>query len=234
MILLIRLLLAHLIGDFILQPGKWVAHKEQNKIRSGYLYLHAAVHFALILLLVHDIAFWKNALLLSLIHLTVDILKLYSQQSKGQGRKWFFYDQVLHLLTLIIFWYIYTSPVIYFGWLNNLYILAVITAFVFITKPASLIIKMFISQWAPFTGNAANSLMNAGEWIGYIERVLTLLMVIYGKWEVIGFLIAAKSVFRIGDVREATDKKLTEYILIGSLLSFGMAILTGLALSTFR
>jgi hypothetical protein len=42
-------------------------------------------------------------------------------------------------------------------------------------------------------------------------------------------LIAAKSVFRFGDLKESKDRKLTEYILIGTLLSFAMAIITALA-----
>jgi len=42
-------------------------------------------------------------------------------------------------------------------------------------------------------------------------------------------LIAAKSVFRFGDLRESKNRKLTEYILIGTLLSFGIAIATGMA-----
>ena len=46
--------------------------------------------------------------------------------------------------------------------------------------------------------------------------------------EGVGFLIAAKSVFRFGDLSKAKDRKLTEYILIGTLLSFGLAILFGL------
>jgi hypothetical protein len=52
--------------------------------------------------------------------------------------------------------------------------------------------------------------------------------VILGRWEAIGFLLAAKSVFRFGDLKESKDRKLTEYILIGTLLSFGVAILIGI------
>ncbi|MGB1309494.1 MAG: DUF3307 domain-containing protein, partial [Oceanihabitans sp.] len=40
MILLIKLLLAHIIGDFFLQPEKWVIDKEAKKLKSFKLYLH--------------------------------------------------------------------------------------------------------------------------------------------------------------------------------------------------
>ena len=48
------------------------------------------------------------------------------------------------------------------------------------------------------------------------------------NFEAIGFLLAAKSIFRFGDLKEAKDRKLTEYVLIGTLLSFGIALLTGI------
>jgi hypothetical protein len=51
--------------------------------------------------------------------------------------------------------------------------------------------------------------------------------VVTGNWEAIGFLLAAKSVFRFGDLKESKDRKLTEYVLIGTLISFGIAILVG-------
>jgi hypothetical protein len=52
--------------------------------------------------------------------------------------------------------------------------------------------------------------------------------VLTNHWEAIGFLIAAKSIFRFGDLKDAKDLKLTEYVLIGTLLSFGIAIATGM------
>ena len=48
------------------------------------------------------------------------------------------------------------------------------------------------------------------------------------QWAAIGLLIAAKSVFRFGDLNKGKNRKLTEYVLIGTLLSFGLAILSGM------
>ena len=61
-----------------------------------------------------------------------------------------------------------------------------------------------------------------------MERLLILVFVLLGKWEGVGFLLAAKSVFRFGDLKEAHDMRLTEYVLIGTLLSFGIAIFVAL------
>jgi hypothetical protein len=72
------------------------------------------------------------------------------------------------------------------------------------------------------------SLANAGTYIGILERLFIFLFIITGHWNAIGFLLAAKSVFRFGDLKESKNRKLTEYILIGTLLSFGIAFLTAL------
>ena len=49
-----------------------------------------------------------------------------------------------------------------------------------------------------------------------------------GVVEAVGFLLAAKSVFRFGDLKDDKDRMRTEYVLIGTLLSFGIAIGIGL------
>lgn len=64
MILLLQLLLAHLIGDFILQPAEWIKAKEENKLKAWQLYVHVALHVGLLLALVGDIQFIGWALLL--------------------------------------------------------------------------------------------------------------------------------------------------------------------------
>ena len=45
---------------------------------------------------------------------------------------------------------------------------------------------------------------------------------------VIGFLLAAKSVFRFGNLNNPSEQKKTEYIIIGTLISFSTAIFIGL------
>jgi hypothetical protein len=61
-----------------------------------------------------------------------------------------------------------------------------------------------------------------------IERLFVLVFIVMGRWDAIGLLITAKSVFRFNDLKESNSRKLTEYILIGTLVSFGLAILAGL------
>jgi hypothetical protein len=49
-----------------------------------------------------------------------------------------------------------------------------------------------------------------------------------GTYEALGFLIAAKSLLRF----QETDTKRTEYVLIGTLLSFGVAVLLGVIINS--
>ena len=57
--------------------------------------------------------------------------------------------------------------------------------------------------------------------------------VLGGHLQVVGFLLAGKSIFRFGDLTRAKDRKLTEYILIGTFLSFLIAIITGIIVNRF-
>ena len=83
-----------------------------------------------------------------------------------------------------------------------------------------------MSKWSLEEDNSEDSLESAGKYIGILERLFVFILL--NQWSAIGLLIAAKSVFRFGDLSRAKDRKLTEYILIGTLISFGLAIFIGL------
>lgn len=227
MIILIKLLLAHLLGDFLLQPTSWVKTKEAQKIKSYQLYLHSFIHFLLVMLLIFDLQFLKWAIAIAFSHLLIDILKLYLQNPNTK-RNWFFLDQLLHLALLVVVWYWSQNISLNFNLINNEYILLTITAIYFLTQPSSVVIRFVISKWAPANASSGtDSLANAGKYIGILERLFVFAFVVSGNWEAIGFLLASKSVFRFGDLKESKDRKLTEYVLIGTLLSFGIAMLIG-------
>lgn len=231
MTLLIRLLLAHLAGDFLLQPDSWVKEKELKKYRSPKLYVHVLLHGLLTVLLVWDLSFAVPALIIAVSHLVIDLAKA-SFQKADRKAIWFIADQALHLLVLLLVWYAWKQPVLSFANLRLDTILPVITAAVFLTSPASSLIKTIISNWTPDTFyDVSTSLPDAGKIIGYLERLLVLTFILANHWEAVGFLLAAKSVFRFGNLKESHDRKLTEYVLIGTLLSFGLAIGVALTVS---
>lgn len=73
-----------------------------------------------------------------------------------------------------------------------------------------------------------DSLGDAGLWIGVLERLLIVTFVLMNEFSAIGFLIAAKSIIRFGDKDIIHPRKQSEYILIGTLLSFCFALFTTL------
>ena len=228
MILFIKLLLAHLLGDFIWQPNSWVADKEIKKHKSVFLYLHILLHGVLAAILVWEINFIPYAVLIAVTHGIIDLIKLNFQQPKTK-RSWFVADQIAHVLILIGIVLLYENKGIINFWQDNEFWI-LLTGILFVTKPSSIIIKTIISIWSPEneTTHADNSLANAGNYIGILERLFVFCFILTGHFEAIGFLLAAKSIFRFGDLKEAKDRKLTEYVLIGTLISFGIAIITGL------
>ncbi|WP_207425214.1 DUF3307 domain-containing protein [Pedobacter sp. SYSU D00535] len=230
-VILLKLLLAHIIGDFLLQPDTWVVEKESRKLRSPKFYLHILIHGALILLFLWDFAQWKVAFLLMVLHGVTDALKL-SYQGTENKRGWFFADQLVHLASIVGVWYFYFEPGLTFHYLDTDHFWKNALAVTFLTFPSSIVIKILIAKWTPTQLPTSTnidagvaSLKSAGKYIGIMERLLVFLFASIDHWEAVGFLIAAKSVFRFGDLKEGADLKLTEYILVGTLLSFGIAIL---------
>ena len=229
MIIVIKLILAHFIGDFILQPKSWVKEKERLKAKSLKLYIHGVIHGFLVFMILWDLSNWLLVLLLVALHVIIDSVKLYAQNESNRST-WFFIDQALHIISIFVLWIIFFTPELnILSWLENTDIWIYAIAIIFITIVSSIVIRELISNWTiAINQSDEESLSNAGKYIGMLERILVLIFVVTGHWEGIGFLVAAKSVFRFGDLKESKDRKLTEYILIGTLLSFGMAIATGL------
>lgn len=225
----IQLICAHLLGDFILQPDSWVAEKENRKLKSGYLYLHVLIHTVLSFIFLRNIELWWVALTVGISHFMIDTAKLSFQTVKNK-RNWFFIDQALHVLVIagISFYFNEFS----FGFLKDHHLLKILAGAVFLTMPASVFIRLLLSSWTPVpetTGNIqTESLSSAGKYIGILERLLVFTFIMVNHWEGVGFMVAAKSVFRFSDLAQAKQRKLTEYVLIGTLLSFGMAVLTGI------
>lgn len=229
MILLIKLILAHLIGDFLLQPSAWVDSKLKRKIASPHLYLHCMLHGVLVLALLWDLDYWLLAVWIAVIHGAIDLLKIYLQKNKNAGW-WFLADQALHLISLLALWAIWERPRLeLFDWMQSPTLWLYLTAFLFLSFAVGFGIQVVMANWTSDIQKEKNkSLAEAGRYIGILERLLTFVFIVTDHWEAVGFLLAAKSVFRFGDLKESKDRKLTEYILIGTLLSFGIAILTGL------
>ena len=230
MIVLVKFFIAHLIGDFLLQPLSWVKAKQEKKLAAWQLYAHSLIHGILLLILMWDWNFIMWAGILTIVHFIIDAAKSLLQTRRNQ--RWlFFIDQLFHFISIYVIWLFFENKFPSFSFLNNEKIILLIALLIFLTRPMSIAVKIFISKWTPDTeaGDDTASLQSAGQYIGILERLLVFIFMVSNEWQAVGFLLAAKSVFRFGNLQEAKDRKLTEYILIGTLISFGVAVLTGIA-----
>ncbi len=221
--LLIMQLLAHLVSDFYLQTEKSCSGKANNAFKSKHLYIHVLVTFVFAWIFSLNVEYWWAALIISVLHLIIDGLK-----SVFQKCSWvFFYDQILHLAVIVatVVSFYHLGEISFPIWLPETKVLLWIVAFMFCLRPVNFIIQNIFKDAKisiPDSGKE-NSLPNAGRIIGNVERMLTLVFVLLGQYEAIGFLLAAKSLLRFRE----TDLVKSEYVLVGTLLSFGMAILVG-------
>jgi magnesium-transporting ATPase (P-type) len=229
-IALLKLFLAHIIGDFFLQPDTWVEEKERKKLKSDKLYLHIAIHIALIFIVFASFSVWKLAFVVGIGHGIIDAMKLTFQLEKTK-RKWFFADQMLHVALIFVCWHNIYEPKLNLSFLQDTKLWLFTVGALFLTTPAAIFIRVIIAKWIPSQPSnqiSTTSLQDAGKFIGIMERLLIYLFVCTNHFEAVGFLLAAKSIFRFGDLKEAQDIKLTEYVLIGTLLSFGIALVVAL------
>lgn len=221
---LIKLILAHLLTDFVLQPSSWIESRNKKHFHSVHLYLHGLIT-SLVALLLIGVHYWLVVLIIFITHIAIDGWKSY----RPSETKYFLIDQCLHLLVIFICWYFIFLNVddVVSAWdlINTENALILITAYVSVTFPAGILIGQLTKKWREQIADAP-TLGNAGKWIGIIERVVILTLVFNHQYEAIGLLIAAKSLLRFSEANRPEIK--TEYLLIGTLISITIAILIGL------
>lgn len=226
---LILQLAAHLISDYYLQPESKAKEKNSLGFRSKYIKWHILISFGLSWLFSFQLSFVLGSLIIAITHWLIDGTKKYLNGYKSIKKYAFYIDQIFHLLLIYIVVLIFDNLIgiePLFTIPLEIKTLLIITAYMFCAKPANILIKeIFISADITIDGN--DDLPNAGKLIGTIERFLTLTFILLGQFEAVGFLIAAKSILRYKD--DSTLK--TEYVLIGTMLSFGIAVALGVIIN---
>ncbi|MBI9033927.1 MAG: DUF3307 domain-containing protein [Bacteroidales bacterium] len=239
--ILIRLLLAHFLSDFILQTDRMAIEKKKG-LKSRYFFYHITITGIVVYLVSASFAGWNQFYLplsITAAHMMIDLIKTYI---KTDNLFSFLIDQSIHITVILLVWIIWTQQSEVLGEtfnhaIDNPKYWLIAFGFIMMSTPSSITIGRILKSLDLINGNdddnITESLKNAGKWIGIIERILIFTFVIIGKYEIVGFLIAAKSVFRFSEIKSAQDKKITEYILIGTLISFSVAIFTGLIIKPF-
>lgn len=243
--LFLRLLFTHVVMDFTLQPKCLVCKKTKGNKGEIVLYnlLHSILHALAAYLVIGEWKSWQVPLTLFISHFLID----FGYKKEKEDVKTFVIDQILHLAVIIgiVCMFIFKDnpsindlPLV----LQNNTLWKILIAYLLVTRPSSILIQKFIERWNPErlvndcivqenTPAKDKGLEKAGEWIGYLERILIVTFIFINQWSAIGFLLAAKSIFRYGNLKENKEIRMTEYVLIGTLFSFTLAIAIGLLFS---
>ena len=226
--LVLPLLAAHFLSDFALQTDWIVRHKN----RPHVLLLHLLITGLCAYLLIGDFSEWRIPTLLVATHGLIDLLKLRLCPNRIKELPAFVADQAAHLLVIFALsafdwssvgmldpWWKTQNPYTY------LTVLAYLAGFIATTRFAGIFISKALPQMLetnPLALQTDTGFHKAGRYIGYLERLLLFIFVLADQLAAAGFLIAAKSVLRFQKTSE--DRRQTEYVLLGTLLSFTLGI----------
>ena len=238
--LFLAVYLAHLLTDFVFQTGRLVSKKHSGEWR-GYL-VHGATHYIALLAIVaiadpHRFLtqyFQVIAVSLSLVHLVVDWAKLSVTKSRlmQENALAFVLDQITHLATVIGAVLLLVRPPLQmfaFYWMRirtvQETILLVLVVYVFVIFGGGYFIRVLIGPlWREDPGQETKQhaeVINAGLYIGWLERFLVLTALFLQSPATVGFILAAKSIARYPELKSV---RFAEYFLIGTLLSMSIAI----------
>jgi hypothetical protein len=225
---LVPLLTAHLLADFVFQTDEDVARKH----RPGILLKHVLIVTASSYVLLGRPDAWLPIVVIFSTHLIIDYLKIRIGRDNLTA---FTVDQVAHLLVIAA---LAAAPAIgstsslwesLFG--NGYYILLVFASGVIVVIGVGAVVvgkavDPFLLQMRSTHQESKerpiprHGFEQGGRLIGQLERALILLFVLANQLSAVGFLIAAKSILRIGEVKDRSHRMEAEYIIIGTLVSF--------------
>ncbi|MDE2183896.1 MAG: DUF3307 domain-containing protein [Alphaproteobacteria bacterium] len=220
----LALLAAHLVADFPLQP-LWVLERKKAPV---VLVLHAVLVAVVAILLVGAWPIGLVAILL-VTHLAMDAVKIHIL---GDSLKSFAVDQFVHAAVIAGLAGAFPDAASV-GWWSRLpghwpsaywACLCLLSGTILSVQVGAIVIRKAIAPLLEQTGGDIAGLRNGGYYIGCLERALVMLLVLINQPAGIGFLITAKSILRFGDVKESGQRKLAEYIIIGTFLSFGWGL----------
>lgn len=221
------LLLAHVLADFVLQPDRMAQAKAGG--HGGWMTAHVIVVGVTAALLL-GVQTWQALGVIAALtaaHLVIDMAKLVVA-SRVSGIAAFVADQAAHLVTLGIV--VTFAPQL---WAQGLWAAhtplwlpaaaTVVAGAVLATRAGGFALGLLMRPWGEV---GLDGLPGGGRIIGMLERGIIFLLILAGEPGGIGFLIAAKSVLRFGAVKE--EARLSEYVIIGTLASFGWAMLVAI------
>jgi hypothetical protein len=219
---LIRLILAHLLSDFLFQTKTMVANK---KWLSKYMLGHITLVFAFTALLGWNLSI---AAIIAVFHWLIDGLKQEAQKRKYWSETALFLgDQFLHIGIITLVWAIFSGicgPLLHAvcSPFTHYQISLILLGYVLVSTPIGFLIK---HATANLHMGSEGNISQGGKLIGIFERMIILTFVLLGQYSAIGFLITGKSILRYAGKED--DHLRSEYILVGTMMSYSLCIIVG-------
>lgn len=203
--MLSELLLGHIIGDFYLQTDKMSKMKNKNIL---FLLAHSFIVSAITFILLYDINLWSIAITIFITHAIIDIIQKYQKNTATN----FIINQIAHICVLLIICYLYKDFTV-----HN--IITIIIGYSLMLKPSDIFIEHFISK----INKVKKKKNDLEKYIGYTERILTMTFILYNKFECVGLLLIAKSIFCYSHSLTDKENKI-DYYLLGTFISICVAV----------
>lgn len=246
----IALVVAHMAADFVLQFN-WII---TNKRKPLVFALHTAVVLLTSVLalgafsLDSSDALWAVAGV-TLSHAGIDAIKTFGFTDEALAKHprldftVFSLDQLAHLGVIVLVALMFPNAFAQGEWswrlgehaqgLTTVY--ASLAGLIAATRMGQFAIEKFLDRFSlpeletkavePGGDAPDGGLKDGGAWIGLLERAVIFGLILIGQFAAIGFLLAAKSVLRF---QYAHKRSQSEYVIIGTLTSFGWAAGVGL------
>jgi hypothetical protein len=221
------LLLAHALADFVLQ-SRWMAEGKAAR-HPGALLLQGIAVAATAMLCLGAAA--PAALItvagLTLTHLAIDVARILARP----GVTAFLGEQGAHLASLVAAAVLMPDLWAQGGWSGQDWLapaMALAAGALVAVRAGQFAVALLMDDLG--RPDMEPGLPAAGTVIGVLERGLVVTLIYAGEPGGIGFLIAAKSILRFGTV--GSDRAVSEYVIIGTLASFGWALVAAFGAMT--
>lgn len=236
--MVLAMLLAHLVGDYILQwdsLARWKSQSVKGAIAHGFVVLVVTVLFAL----PFDVSWWYWALFIGITHILVDAGQQWLKQLQPHYKPMlpplarFLIDQGIHISIILIvlaqtgclneelpWWGLPTE------W-DKYRPLAIVLGYVFLMMPAWVLIEFTVHGL--ISGCAPNFSNNQHKYTSILERILITTFVILGQFLLVPLVTLPRLMLDMPNAG-TEHNRLNPLYLAELLASVTLAVLVGLLL----
>jgi hypothetical protein len=234
------MLLAHLIGDYVLQWDRlayWKSREVKGAVAHGGLVLIITALFAVVV----DPAWWAWALFIGVAHIVIDgaqpwlMRRVPKEVATRIALPKFLFDQLLHFsvigYALVASGQVpLTAPLTAFlAEARDQRALAYVLGYVFLSMPTWILVEFLV--YGLLQGSAPDFTQVPNKYVGALERGLITTFVVLGQFALVPLATLPRLFFEAGQVRQSGNASNRARLYVAELLaSILLAIVIGLGL----